>query len=156
MAPIKQTVPFVVDAEGSGVAQRLVVAGDHEHVFTADTYPSFGGDDAAPSPLSYLLGALTSCNQVTGSLVASSLGIALGKWSFHIQGDLDPSVIAGGAEGNANFDRVAVTVTVETDAADDVFETFHAETERRCPVTQMFKRSGLAYTSEWSKAPLPA
>lgn len=152
--PIKQTVPFVVDAEGTGVAQRLVVAGDHEHVFTADTYPSFGGDDAAPSPLSYLLGALTSCNQVTGSLVASSLGIQLGRWSFHIQGDLDPSVIAGGAEGNANFDKVAVKVTVETDAAEDVFETFHSETERRCPVTQMFKRSGLAYTSEWRRAPL--
>jgi putative redox protein len=152
--PIKQTVPFVVDAEGTGVAQRLVVAGDHEHVFTADTYPSFGGDDAAPSPLSYLLGALTSCNQVTGSLVASGLGIQLGRWSFHIQGDLDPSVIAGGAEGNANFDRVSVQVTVETDAAEDVFETFHAETERRCPVTQMFKRSGLAYTSEWRRAPL--
>ncbi|MEH3078641.1 MAG: hypothetical protein PGN11_18595 [Quadrisphaera sp.] len=67
-----------------------------------------------------------------------------------------PPSSPAGAEGNANFDRVAVTVTVETDAADDVFETFHAETERRCPVTQMFKRSGLAYTSEWSKAPLPA
>lgn len=152
--PIKQTVPFVVDAEGTGVAQRLVVAGDHEHVFTADTYPSFGGDDAAPSPLSYLLGALTSCNQVTGSLVASGLGIRLGRWSFHIQGDLDPSVIAGGAEGNANFDRVAVRVTVETDASEDVFETFRTETERRCPVTQMFKRSGLAWTSEWHRAPL--
>ncbi|PWJ49063.1 Uncharacterized OsmC-related protein [Quadrisphaera granulorum] len=150
----KETVPFVVDAEGTGVAQRLVVAGDHEHVFTADTYPSFGGEDAAPSPLSYLLGALTSCNQVTGSLVASGLGIAVGRWSFHIQGDLDPSVIAGGAEGNANFDSVSVRVTVETDADESTFATFRTETERRCPVTQMFKRSGLAYTSAWHRVPL--
>ncbi|MGQ7297134.1 OsmC family protein [Quadrisphaera sp. KR29] len=152
--PVKQTVPFVLDAEGTGVAQRLVVAGEHEHVFTADTYPSFGGQDAAPSPLSYLLGALTSCNQVTGSLVASGLGIAVGTWSFRIQGDLDPSVIAGGAEGNANFERVTVQVTVQTDASEEVFETFQAETERRCPVTQMFQRSGLAYSSSWHRAPL--
>lgn len=152
--PIKQTVPFVVDAEGTGVAQRLVAAGENEHVFTTDSLPSFGGEDAAPSPLSYLLGALTSCNQVTGSLVASGLGIELGRWSFHIQGDLDPSVIAGGAEGNANFDRVRVQVEVATDATEEQFATFSSETERRCPVTQMFKRSGLAYTSDWKRLPL--
>lgn len=150
----KQTVPFVIDAEGTGVAQTLTVGGEHQHVFTADTYPSFGGDDAAPSPLSYVLGALTSCNQVTGSIVAKSLGITLGRWSFHIQGDLDPSVIGGGADGNANFDAVAVAVSVETDATEEQFATLTSETERRCPVTQMFKRSGLAYTSDWTRVPL--
>jgi uncharacterized OsmC-like protein len=150
--PIKQTVPFTVHAEGTGVAQRLTVAGDAEHVFTADTYPSFGGEDAAPSPLSYVLGALSSCNQVTGSLVAKDLGITVTRWTFKVQGHLDPSVIAGGADGNANFDRVAVAVTVETDADDEQFARLAAETERRCPVTQMFKRSGLAYTSDWTRA----
>ena len=149
-----KTVPFVVQAQGTGVAQDLTVPGEHQHTFKADTYPSFGGQDAAPSPLSYLLGALTSRNQVTGSLVASGLGIELGRWSFHIQGDLDPSVIAGGAEGNANFDRVRVQVEVATDATEEQFATFSSETERRCPVTQMFKRSGLAYTSDWKRLPL--
>lgn len=152
----RKTVPFVVDAEGTGVAQTLTVAGEHPHVFSADTYPSFGGQDAAPSPLSYVLGALTSCNQVTGSLVAKDQGIRLGRWSFSAQGDLDPSVIAGGAEGNANFDRVSVRVTVETDATPEQLERLRSETERRCPVTQMFRRSGLEYRSEWSGAPLPA
>ena len=150
----KQTVPFVIDAEGTGVGQTLTVGGEHQHVFTADTYPSFGGADEAPSPLSYVLGALTSCNQVTGSIVAKSLGITLGRWSFHIQGDLDPSVNGGGAERNANFDADAVAVSVETDATEEQFATFHSETERRCPVTQMFKRSGLAYTSDWTRLPL--
>lgn len=152
----KQTVPFVVDAEGTGVAQTLTVAGDHEHVFHADTYPSFGGQDAAPSPLSYVLGALTSCNQVTGTLVAGELGIALGRWTFRVQGDLDPSVLAGGAQGNPNFDRVEVRVTVETDAGSEQFDQFRTETERRCPVTQMFRRSGLEFLSTWTPAPLSA
>ena len=44
-------------------------------------------------------GALTSCNQVTGSLVARDLGITLGAWSFRIQGDLDTAVLVGGADG---------------------------------------------------------
>lgn len=150
----KQTVPFVVEAEGTGGGQALVATGEHPHRFAADTYPAFGGDDAAPSPLSYALGALTSCNQVTGGIVAKSLGLALGRWTFRAQGDLDPSVIAAGADGNANFSAVTVQVTVETDATEEQFAQLQAETERRCPVTQLFKRSGLAYTSEWTRAEL--
>jgi uncharacterized OsmC-like protein len=149
-----KTVPFVVEATGTGVAQSLTVPGDPEHRFEADTLPSFGGQDASPSPLSYALGALTSCNQVTGSLVAKGLGITLGTWTFRIQGDLDPSVIGGGAQGNANFVGVGVVVDVQTDADEATFATFKSETERRCPVTQMFQRSGLEYTSTWNSLPL--
>lgn len=149
-----QTVPFVVQAQGTGVAQDLTVPGEHEHTFKADTYPSFGGQDAAPSPLSYALGALTSCNQVTGSIVAKGLGLQLGSWTFHVQGDLNPAVIGSGAEGNANFDRVTVKVTLETDADDAAFATLRDETERRCPVTQLFKRSGTDFSSDWERLPL--
>ncbi|MGI4895301.1 MAG: OsmC family protein [Janthinobacterium lividum] len=150
-----KTVPFVIDAHGSGVAQTLTVAGEHEHTFLADTYPSFGGADSAPSPLSYVLGALTSCNQVTGSLVARKLGVQVATWTFHVQGDLDPAVISTGAEGNANFDSVHVQVRIETDADEETFQLLRDETERRCPVTQMFKRSGLVFTSDWQALPLP-
>ncbi|MDO9455588.1 OsmC family protein [Nocardioides sp.] len=147
----KSTVPFAVSATGTGVAQSLEAGG---HRFESDALPSFGGADAAPSPLYYVLGALTSCNQVTGSLVAKDLGIALGTWSFEVVGDLDPSVIGGGADGNANFDKVTARVTVETDADDAQFAQLVSETERRCPVTQLFKRSGLELDSAWTKAEL--
>lgn len=152
----KQTVPFVVEAEGTGVAQTLTALGDDPHQFRADTLPAFGGADAEPSPLSYALGALTSCHQVTGSLVAKSLGLTLGRWQLRAQGDLDPSVISTGAEGNANFDAVTVEVTLETDATPEQFARLQGETERRCPVTQLFQRSGLTFTSTWSAVPLSA
>jgi putative redox protein len=151
--PKETVVPFAVHGEGTGVAQELT-AGDH--VFHADAYPAFGGADAAPSPLFFALGSLTSCNQVTASLVAKDLGIQLGKWTFDIQGDLDTAVLVGGAEGNANFDRVEVRATVETDASEEQFATLIAETARRCPVTQLFQRSGLEFVNDWSRAELPA
>ena len=149
-------VPFTVYAEGVGVAQTLTTAGGAGHVFQTDAYPAFGGADSAPSPLFYALGALTSCNQVTGSLVAKDLGIRLGRWTFDIVGDLDTDVLVGGADGNANFDRVTVRASVETDADDDRFATFVAETGRRCPVTQLFERSGLEFVNDWSRVDLPA
>ena len=154
--PKETVVPFVVHGEGTGVAQQLTAAGDAGHVFHADAYPAFGGEDAAPSPLFYALGSLTSCNQVTASLVAKDLGIRLGRWTFDIQGDLDTAVLVGGAEGNANFDRVEVRATVETDAGEEQFATLVSETARRCPVTQLFVRSGLDFVNEWTRVSLPA
>ncbi len=148
-------VPFVVRATGTGVAQQVVLDGDPGHTFQVDTYPAFGGRDAYPSPLSYTLGALSSCNQITGAIVAGELGIGLGAWSFEVRGDLDTAVMVSGGEGNAAFDRVAVTVTVQTDATEEQFARLKAETERRCPVTQMVRRSVAEYVSDWSRAPLP-
>lgn len=150
----KQIVPFVVDGRGTRVAQQVTVAGDNAHVFTSDTYPAFGGADSAPSPLAYTLGALTSCNQIAAQLVAKDLGITLGEFTFNARGDFDPSVFVGGAEGNANFDAVTVEATVETDADGEAFDRFVSELERRCPVTQLFKRSGLEFSSTWKPLPL--
>lgn len=150
------TVPFSVASRGSGVAQDITVQGEHQHRFAADTYPAFGGADASPSPLAYTLGALTSCNQISAQLVAKDLGIRLGEFTFTARGDLAPSVFVGGADGNANFEAVEVEATVETDAEGERFDHFVTELERRCPVTQLFRRSGLAYSSTWTPLPLPA
>jgi putative redox protein len=149
-------VPFVLTATGSGTAQHLTTAGGKAHRFSTDAYPAFGGHDEAPSPLFYALGSLTSCNQVTATLVAKDLGIRLGAWTFEVQGDLDPSVLVGGADGNANFGQVTVRATVETDATEEQFARLVSETERRCPVTQLFQRSGLVYENNWHRLPLPA
>jgi putative redox protein len=149
-------VPFAVHGEGTGVAQELTTAGGAGHVFRTDAYPAFGGADSAPSPLFYALGSLTSCNQVTASLVAKDLGIRLGRWTFDVRGDLDTAVLVGGAGGNANFDRVEVRATVETDASDEQFARLVSETERRCPVTQLFVRSGLEFANHWTRVPLGA
>lgn len=149
-------VPFVIHASGTGVAQRLEAEGDAGHVFESDAYPAFGGHDKAPSPLFYALGSLTSCNQVTAALVAKSLGVRLGKFTFDITGDLDTDVLVTGADGNANFDRVTVRATVETDATEDQFADLVSETARRCPVTQLFVRSGLEFDNVWTRTDLAA
>ena len=155
LRPKASVVPFIVHGTGTGVAQHLEVPGS-PHAFRTDAYPAFGGEDADPSPLLYLLGSLTSCNQVTAQLVAKDLGITLGQLDFQVQGDLDTVVMVNGEEGNANFERVVVTATVATDASSEQFATLRSETERRCPVSQMFIRSGLDFSSVWTKAPLAA
>jgi len=151
ITPKAGTFPFVLHAEGSGVYQTIT-AGDR--TFAADAYPAFGGRDSAPSPLLYALAALSSCNQVTASLVARELGITLGQWRFDVQGDLDTGVFVNGEEGHGSFDTVTILVTVETDATDEQLATLASEVERRCPVSQLIKRSGTPLSSTWTKTDL--
>ncbi|KAF2769179.1 OsmC-like protein [Teratosphaeria nubilosa] len=144
-------IPFRVSGTGSGVAQAVKTQGS-PHSIQTDAYPAFGGADSAPSPLHYNLTALSSCTQVTGSIVAKDHGIALREWQVRVNGVLDPAVLVAGEQGNANWESIEVVVGVRTDAKDDaVFERFAEETERRCPVTQLFKRSGVVWKSEWKQ-----
>jgi uncharacterized OsmC-like protein len=144
-------VAFLVHAEGLGVAQTLT---SDSHVFHADAHPAFGGADSAPSPLAYALGALSACNQVTASVVAAELGVRLGEWTFDVRGVFDPAVLATGVQGNANFRRVVVRARVRTDASERQFARLVAETERRCPVSQLFRHSGVELVNDWAPEPL--
>ncbi|CAK3787464.1 Hypothetical predicted protein [Lecanosticta acicola] len=145
------TIPFEVVGEGSGVAQKVQVASS-SHVINTDAYPAFGGKDSYPSPLHFNLAALSSCTQVTGSIVARDLGINISKWNVSVKGDLNPSVLVEGVEGNANWSAITLTAQIESDADDAKFAEFGRETERRCPVTQLFKRSGVEWKSSWKNS----
>ncbi|MCP4117524.1 MAG: OsmC family protein [Desulfobacteraceae bacterium] len=149
--PNTTTVSFTMHSEGTGVCQDIKLEGS-AHVIHVDAAPAFGGKDRHPSPLAYGLGALLSCSQVTAQQVAKDLGIELRSFEFDLTADLDTAILVGGAmEGNPNFQNVGINAIVDTDAPDDVFSKFYLETERRCPMTQLFSRSGASIKYRWSK-----
>lgn len=138
-----------VSGRGHGVAQSIKADG-HPHVIQTDAYKFFEGHESAPTPLVYNLSSLSSCTQVAGSLVAKSLGAKLGEWNVTVKGNLDTGVLGEGKEGNGNWESIEVNVHVQTDIADEkTFEKFVAETERRCPIMQLFKQSGTSLKTNW-------
>jgi putative redox protein len=144
-------VSFAVTGTGTGVAQTVAVKGA-DYVIETDAYPAFGGKDAHPSPLAYTLASLSSCNQVTSAIVARELGITIEAVRFDVVADFDPTVMTtGSGTTDATFQNLRVTAEITTDATADQFEALHAETERRCPVTVLFARAGVAITSEWTQ-----
>lgn len=151
--PKGSILPFHLHGKGEGVLQTVTIEGS-SHTIRAEGHPAFGGKDSAPSPLDYALGALASCNQVTTFIVARDLGIAIGSFEIDLRAKLDNSVLVFGAEGNPNFSAVALHVTVETDASDAAFDKLASEVERRCPLTQLYARSGVDVTNAWRNRPL--
>ncbi|KAK0726827.1 OsmC/Ohr family, partial [Lasiosphaeria miniovina] len=153
------TIPVAVHGTGRGTFQTVPVQ-DKPYTIPSDTYTALGGGDSAPSPVAYSLASLGACSQVTGSVVARDQGVALGVWSVTVRGALPKAVLVGGAaEGNPNWEGVAVEVKVQTDIPGGSeaagFRHFVSETERRCPITQLFKLSGVKFESEWVNEVLP-
>ena len=143
-------VTFSVSGTGTGVRQDVDVTGSG-HVIRSDAYEAFGGKDEFPSPLAYTLASLTTCNQVTASIVAKEQGIEIRSYSFEVAGDFNPTIMTtGSGKGDDSFHDVRLTATVETDADQEQISALGAEVERRCPVSALFRRAGTGLTSTWT------
>ncbi|KAK4185312.1 OsmC/Ohr family [Podospora australis] len=155
--PQKQSIPLSITGTGTGTTQHITVK-DKSYTISTDTYTTLGGGDTAPSPVAYNLASLSSCNQVTGFVVAQNHGIRTGQWNVRVDALLPTAVLVGGAEGNPNWESVHLTARVQTDiqggSEDPKFQHFVKEVERRCPITQLFKLSGVKFSSEWVNDPL--
>lgn len=152
-----QTIPVQVSALGTGFIQKISVPGK-PFTFSTDAYTVLGGNESHPSPIAYSLASLSSCNQVTGALVAKDLGIIIGQWNVEVEGNLPTEVFVRGKEGNPNWESVILKARVQSNLGggsdNPRFQQFAAEVERRCPMTALFRNSGLVYSSEWTNEPL--
>lgn len=144
-----QSLPVSVSGTGRGTLQNITVPGK-AYTFTSDTYPVLGGADSAPSPVVYSLASLGACNQVTGHAVARDHGIKLGEWNVDVDAQLPTAVLVKGEQGDPNWESVRVSVRVQTDVVgEERFKWYVGEVERRCPITALFKKSGVRYESVW-------
>lgn len=146
-------VTFAVSGQGTGVAQTVAVDGA-DYVIETDAYPAFGGKDEHPSPLAYTLASLSSCNQVTSSIVAKELGITIEHVRFDVAADFNPTTMTTGTQrdGETTFQNLRIDAVITTDGTDEQVAQLARETERRCPVSQLFALAGVSITSTWTKA----
>lgn len=146
-------VTFAVSGQGTGVAQTVAVDGA-DYVIETDAYPAFGGKDEHPSPLAYTLASLSSCNQVTSSIVAKELGITIEHVRFDVAADFNPTTMTTGThrDGETTFQNLRIDAVITTDGTEEQVAQLARETEHRCPVSQLFALAGVSITSTWTKA----
>lgn len=150
-------VTFSISGHGTGVAQTVAVTGA-DYTIQTDAYTAFGGNDEHPSPLAYTLASLSSCNQVTSSIVARELGITIESVEFDVSADFNPTTMTTGThrDGETTFQNLRVDARITTDASPEQFQTLQAETERRCPVSELFRLAGVTTTTNWTRVPIAA
>ncbi|WNF37403.1 OsmC family protein [Bacillaceae bacterium IKA-2] len=123
-----------------------------EHQFTIDEPENFGGTNQGPDPLSILLGALASCENVIANFVAKEINFDLQGIEYEVTGELDLRGLMGDSSVRTYFQWVKIEAKLQTSESDERIEEIRKLTDARCPVFQTLKAAGVEIISNWSKA----
>ena len=103
--------------------------------YDADHPEVFASEDNAPTPVEYVLVALSSC--LTGGIaaVAQNRGIQLNSVKATVEGDMDILGILGGDPETRNgFNEIRVHYDIDADATPEEIEALVAQSQKRSAV----------------------
>lgn len=119
--------------------------------FFVDERKEIGGNNKGPNPLEYFLGALGSCTSVIATMIANEQAFTFTNLDFSVKGDLDPRGYKGVEGIQTYYQRVEVTVEVETEESDEAFVALTKAVEKRCPLYNLLEDAGVDVISNWIK-----
>jgi len=106
-----------------------------ESVFDADHPEVFAAEDAAITPIEYLLVGLAGCLTAGVASVAQNRGIQLRSVEATVEGNHDIRGILGADSDVRNgFNDVKVTFTIDADASPQEIEALVAQSQKRSAV----------------------
>lgn len=128
---------YRVSGVGEGSVATTIRAG--KHAFVVDEPAALAGDDVAPSPVEFALGALISCQVVVYRLYAQALGIQVDDITIDAEGDLDARRLFGIDEGvRAGFSDVRLAITITGPESQERYEHLREAVDAHCPVLDLF------------------
>lgn len=137
----------------NGLSDKMktdVTAG--EHSFTIDEPKNFGGTNQGADPLSTLLGALASCENVIANFVAKEINFDLQGIEYEVTGELDLRGLMGDSSVRTYFEWVKIEAKLKTSESDERIQEMREIADSRCPIFQTLKAAGVNISSHWSKA----
>ncbi|MGO2153767.1 MAG: OsmC family protein, partial [Brevibacterium aurantiacum] len=107
--------------------------------FTVDEPAPLAGDDVAPNPVEYALGALISCQIVVYRLYAHNLGLTIENLDVSAEGDLDVRGLFGADDSvRPGLSAVRVTVNITGPDSDEAYQELQKTVDAHCPVFDIF------------------
>ncbi len=131
--PSAKDVTFSVDSVlEQGFRSEINV---RDFQFIVDEPESLGGENEAPNPVEYVLGALASCQEIVIKAYAGQLGVHLKSVKVTASGDLDLQGFFNLSDERPGFNQVKYKTVISTDETDpaklQLLKNFSSE---RCPV----------------------
>ena len=106
----------------------------------AGLHPATGGNGLSACSGDMLLEALVACSGVTLNAVATALGIVIRNGTVRAEGDLDfRGTLGVSKDAPVGFQRIRLSIDLDTDATADELATLMRLTERYCVVYQTLR-----------------
>lgn len=122
-----------IEATSHGKTETLIKTKDFTYVI--DEPVIFGGNNKAPSPVEYLLGATAGCVVAIGSFVAKEMGFEIAKLNMTVTGHINSSNFLGiSDEMPSGFKEIIITLDLDSSATQEQLERWEQQVKKRCPV----------------------
>lgn len=128
-------VEFSIKAKSKNMT-KVVAETPGGFKITVDEPENLGGTNEGPSPVEYVLAALSGCLNVVGNMVAKEMGFEINSLSFEVRGELDPAKFMGKSEEpRAGYQEITVEIDIDADADAETINEWLEVVESRCPVS---------------------
>lgn len=128
--------PLHVTVTATAESPTKLAVSARDFGFIIDEPPSFGGTDAGPNPVEYLLASLAGCMNVVIHMIAHERGVEVRALRLTVNGDLDPSRLMGHpTENRSGFQSIELIADIDSDASPADLDEILRLSELRCPVS---------------------
>ncbi len=110
-----------------------------------------GGTGEGPSPTATAYSALIGCTNVIGNKCADKLGVDIGHLTFEMEVDFDRRGVLLMEEVDIPFKAIRLNVAVGGPASEAEIAQVAAETQKYCPISKLYEKSGTNLTVIWTK-----
>ncbi len=120
--------------------------------FTAEP-EKLGGDNAAPTPMEYVVAALNGCLAVVVEMVAGEQDFRLEGLEIEAEGLIDQAGPFGTAPVSPHFQSVVSRARFRTPESAARLQALEREVLRRCPAYNLLRDAGIPIQIDWSIVP---
>jgi len=128
--------PLHFSVTGNAESPTKLAVSVRDFGFIIDEPPSFGGANAGPNPVEYLLASLAGCMNVVIHMIAQERGVEVRALHLTVNGELDPARLMGQpTENRSGFESIELIADIDSDASKADLDEILRLSELRCPVS---------------------
>lgn len=125
-----------VSVTGTSESPTKLAVTVRDFSFVIDEPANFGGTDAGPNPVEYLLASLAGCMNVVIQMIAKERGVEVRALRLTVKGELDPArLLAQPTENRAGFQGIEIIADIDSDASAEDLDEILRLSAFRCPVS---------------------
>ncbi len=127
---------LAVAVTGTSESPTKLAVAVRDFSFVIDEPTNFGGTDAGPNPVEYLLASLAGCMNVVIHMIARERGVEVRALRLTVTGELDPSrLMAQPTENRAGFQAIEVVAHIDSDSSAAELDEVLRLSSTRCPIS---------------------
>lgn len=127
------TIKF--EAKGKSLNKTKLTTKVRDFIVDVDEPQALGGGDEAPNPVEYILIGLAGCINVVAHHIAGELDITINNLEIATSGEINIDKFLGTSDKErAGFQGITLELSYQSDAPQDVLDTWLEGISNRCPV----------------------